>query len=90
MIRLTVRTKNNDVTNLAVDEIIAIDGKPFSEFGSSPPSLTELENRVKMLEAIVQPILDVILHQSSPEPEASSSSPPLPPENPEQVNADGR
>jgi hypothetical protein len=71
MIRLVVRDLAGNMTTLTVKEIITVNGVKFDE-PAQPVELTELLNRVKILESVIQPILDV-LTQQPPEP-------PLPPE----------
>lgn len=73
MIRMVVKAIDGSVTSLTVKQILSVDGVPY-DAPPPAPSLTELTNRVTILEALVQPLAAVLVESTTP-PE-----PPLPPE----------
>lgn len=89
MIRLVVVDMSGAKTLLSVKEIISINGVKYGEeAAASGEDLLEVVNRVKILEALVQPLVDVLVNRPEPSPPVRDEAP-ASPRTPSEDKQDG-
>lgn len=57
MLTLKIKTRSGDIADLTVEELIAIDGQPFTDGGSLKDAVVHLEGRLVALESLLSGLI---------------------------------